>query len=263
MRFPFFMAGLCLLLVFSTTSSMLGQSEPADSNVVIPKVSGAYLSGGLLGMGDDISYPVFGGIQFALGYESRINNLFFLRYGVRFGQETKWDQSRSSSALGGLTQEWMDLGYGSSNPLVRNYRTAQLGVELFLGANLITFGKEDSYLTFYPLAGLDVHQRWISHDFLSDNEVAYDFSGINLSADNYLDQLEDLTDGEFETDSPDSGIGFFLVAGLGMRYQISPGFGLGVEYRTGFTFSDALDGFEANERNDGASWIQMQIYFPL
>lgn len=243
-----------------------GENQSQTGMIGYPSPKHFYLTGGAMHIGTDISAPEFGGWSAGIGYQyylSDLQNPFFLRLGLMYGTNQDVDDKLVSEEAFGLNEVFQRLGYTG---FIRNYFTTMVGMQGSIGydfVNILTEGGAQR-LGIYALAGPDVFYYTTKYDALDANNLRYDFSSIDLEADNAEEQVRELLDGSYETEAPETGkLGVGFNIGLGLRYHFSEGFGLGVEHQLGFSFSDNIDGYDTQDENDSIHHTRAFIYISL
>lgn len=253
----------CFLLVQlpAQTDDQLDLGIDIDTPERMPMPNAWYLTGGAMFFGSDVAGVKLSGWSIGLGHQSSLSDNTFLRLGLLYGVDTDVDDTYISNKDKGLNDVLQGMGYES---FVRNYSTSVIGFQAKLGWDFINTYAANGKKKFsvYALGGVDLLYYTVKYDARDENGSLYDFSAINFEADDVEEQVEDLLDGEYETEAPDAGqIGIGLNLGLGLRYQASDGFGLGLEHQTGLTFTDKLDGYVSSDQNDSVNHTRLFLYF--
>lgn len=226
-----------------------------------PMPNSWYINGGVMHFGSDVTGVRLSGWSAGLGYQFYLSNPVFMRFGLFYGVDSDVDNKAISSKTYGMNDVLEGLGY---NSFVRNYSTSTFGLQAKMGWDFINTYAGDGKKKFsiYAIGGIELLYYTARYDALDENGNRYDFSVIDFEADDTEDQLDGLLDGEYETDAPDAGqLGIGLNLGLGFRYQVSDGFGFGLEHQTGITFTDKLDGFVSADNDDSVNHSRLFLYF--
>ncbi len=209
---------------------------------------------------DFVNKPGFSG-GLTLGrsiYEKEGRFLSFdLRGRLLWGQTQSW----SPSPFYDSTLFANAAGYG-----YRNYRLAYTegSFELVVNAHRL---RERTGILLYAFGGIGWVSHSITHNY-KDGSVAYDYSSIDSSgsAMSIADALSSsYNDNQWETDNE-----FFtgrktLVMpslGIGLGYQITPKFSIGVEHKVTFGLNDQLDG-HLDGKNDRLHYTNFNLRWNL
>ncbi len=139
----------------------------------------------------------------------------------------------------------------NSGLVYNNYQTdhGELALEGVLYFNRLK-EKRNILLSLFGGAGIDyAHTKT---DQIGGGESIYDYSTIdpNSGKNSILNNLGNLRDGRFETNADGYGDGpefsFMPSAGIGLGYQVTPRFSIGLEHKATFAMHDYLDGEQYN-----------------
>ena len=298
-KYSFIAGALCLLASsgFAQTTSPSGSGyDVADSSVVpsrrLPQqqefMQGTYnfpakprsmweigIKGGLFGVSGDIPAkvvsPGFGAhIRKAIGYVFSLR----LQYMYGIGKGLNWNASTNFGNNQGLTtnlpagQRYVANG---SNRVFYNYRTnvQDLSLEGIFTLNNVRFHKAKSGMSIYAFGGIGLATYNTKIDALGANGQNYQaaFQGVtgfndHANRKNVKDQLENILDGEYETQAENYGPrrpklgGKDLIPvghiGAGIQFRLNRRFNLAIEDRYTITRSDLIDGQRWAEQVTGA-----------
>lgn len=239
------------------------EEMPEEEEVTVVNPDQFYAGGGSFFLGSDVSGTSFTGWEGVLGYQTHLSNPVFLRLGLIYANDKDIDDVITNSKENGVNQTLQDLGYAG---FVRNYSTTQIGLQAKIGWEFVNVINEEGRKTFsiYAIGGPDIFYYSAKYDALNENDQIYDFSTINFDGDDPQDQVEELLDGEYETDGHEAQrLGISLNLGLGFELMLSETVGLGLEHQTGLTFNDKLDGYESEDTGDSVNHTRLLLYFTL
>ncbi len=243
--------------------------------------------------GDVAGTPQFG--AYALDVRKAIGHIFSLRLQFNYAQAYGQDYRPRTGYLFGpdasaaSPNPWKLAGY--TNSVFMNYRTRTIdaNIQAVINLNNINFYKEENKLNLYGAFGIGAVGINTAVETVNDNMDRYDFNGVtNITAGTtfgefrsekqaILSELETRMGGafpgDFDFETPaelytnDRGINlgdnFYKVkpiftAAAGLRYKLSKVVELELEYRSGITFDDMLDGLKWTEQgNLSSNWDNM------
>ena len=173
-----------------------------------------------------------------------------LRYlsATAYGQDSKKSYGISkNNVLNGTTDT--TLNYNSNGGFVyQNYKTtiSEFSLELVLGANKL---REKTKVYPYIFGGVGFTKAVAKTDELNANNMRYNYVKIdssgNASSSVIKGQLNDLLDGNYETAAEGSRNPqwkFMPSLGIGIGYQFTKGFSMGLEHKVTWALNDVLDG---------------------
>ncbi len=170
-----------------------------------------------------------------------------LLYTRTFGQEFETTSALASNPVfNGASGE--SLNY-ESNPgfLYQNFRTdlGELSIEGVLTANRL---REKTGVIFSVFGGAGLNANYTRTNQLDQLGMAYDYSSIDSTQKKraIFSDLANLKDKTYETEAEgyEDGLrwSFMPSAGLGLGYQVTPNFSVGVEHKINWALSDQLEG---------------------
>ncbi len=173
-----------------------------------------------------------------------------LRYlsATTYGQDSKKSYGISQNAvLNGSTDT--ALNYNSNGGYVyQNYKTSisEISLEIILGANKL---RETTKIYPYIFGGVGLTKAIAKTDQLNANNLRYNYSKIDSNgtagSSSIKSQLGDLLDGNYETSAEGSihpQWKFMPSVGVGIGYQFTKGFSMGLEHKVTWALNDVLDG---------------------
>lgn len=209
-----------------------------------------------------------GGGGFTFGQMYLQNDKSALDWGWRFrylnaisyGQDSKKNTGiANNTALNGTADSTLDY-FTQPGFVYQNHKTTlnELSLELVIGANRM---RSRSKVYPYVFGGVGITKAVAKMNQLNANNVRYDYLSIdssgNASSSDITTNLNNIYDGSYESDAEGSRSPqwkFMPSLGVGLGYQFTPGFSMGLEHKVTWALSDMLDGQQwANDNTLSAS----------
>ena len=204
----------------------------------------------------DVKMKKLGGAGgFTLGQMYLQNDKSSLDWGWRFrylnavayGQDSKKSGILNNNVLNGISDT--SLNYNSNGGKVyQNYKTTinELSLELVIGANRM---RNKTKVYPYIFGGFGITKAVAKTDQLNADGVRYNYLSVDsagtASSSTVTNSLNSLYDGSYETAAEGSETArwkFMPSLGVGLGYQFSPGFSMGLEHKMTWALHDGLDG---------------------
>ena len=170
---------------------------------------------------------------------------------ITYGQDNQKSTGISQNeVLNGSIDTALD--YNSHGGFVyQNYKTTinECSLELLIGAN-----KFRNRTNFYPyiFGGLGITKAVAKTNQLNANGLRYDYLKLDSVGTPSSADINNLYDGSYETAAEGSTSPtwkFMPSLGVGLGYQVTKGFSLGLEYKATWALNDVLDGQQWSNTN--------------
>ncbi|HEY0029665.1 MAG TPA: hypothetical protein VGC65_02815 [Bacteroidia bacterium] len=174
---------------------------------------------------------------------------------VNYGQDNKKSMGVAyNPVLNGMYND--SLNYNSTGGNVyQNHKTTlnEMSLELVIGANRMRNNTK-----FYPyvFGGLGITKALVLTNQLDDNNRIYNYNSIDstgtANSSTITSSLNGMYDGSYETTAEGSETPrwkFMPSVGLGLGYQVTPGFSIGLEHKMTWALHDGLDGQQWSNDN--------------
>ena len=211
----------------------------------------------------DVKMKKLGGAGgFTLGQMYLQNDKSALDWGWRFrylnavtyGQDTKKSGIANNPILNGTYDS--TLNYNSNGGILyQNYKTNinELGLELVIGANRM---RNKTKVYPYVFGGIGITKAVTKTNQLDGSNLRYDYFSIDsngtANGSQITSSLNTMYDGTYETAAEGSESPrwkFMPSVGVGLGYQFTPGFSMGLEHKMTWAMHDGLDGQQWNTDN--------------
>ena len=212
----------------------------------------------------DIKMKKLGGAGgFTLGQMYSQNDKNALDWGWRFrylnatayGQDSKKSMGIANNPI--LTGAYdNNLNYYSNGGFVyQNYRTSinELSLELVIGANRM---RNKTKIYPYVFGGLGITKAVAKTDQLDGSDIRYNYISVDsngtANGSQITSSLNNLYDGSYETfaeGSENARWKFMPSVGVGLGYQFTPVFSMGLEHKMTWALHDGLDGQQWTNEN--------------
>ncbi|MFL5763845.1 MAG: beta strand repeat-containing protein [Bacteroidia bacterium] len=167
---------------------------------------------------------------------------------ITYGQDSKRSYGIMNNAvLNGVSDTTLDY-YNNGGFVYQNYKTTlnELSLELVIGANRL----RNAHKVYpYIFGGAGITKAVAKTDMLNANNMRYDFVGVDsagtMGSSDITSSLNNIYDGSYETTAEGSKSPkwrFMPSLGVGLGYQVTPGFSIGLEHKMTWALSDQLDG---------------------
>ncbi len=205
----------------------------------------AQLSGGFT-FGKTVAY--FPGNRFfALDLRFR-----YLR-GVNYGWTTSLDSIHN---LNPNYQQYI------STQAYRNYRM-DLNDFSFEGVLSLHKLREKTGVLLYGFGGLGIVDYRVKADYLN-GQVPYNYLNLNGGDDrSFAREIKRESDMEFETVVMTNQLKFMPSLGIGIGYQLSPSFSVGLEHKVTYALASEINGFNDDNINDKYHYTAFRINFDI
>lgn len=195
-----------------------------------------------------------GGLTFGqMYYENKTSPIDWgwrLRYlsATTYGQDSKKSYGIAKNNVFNGTNDTILNYYSHGGYVYQNYKTSisEFSLELILGANKL---REKTKIYPYIFGGVGLTKAIAKTDQLNANNKRYDYAKIDSAgtagSSANIGQLNDLLDGNYETISEGSlnpQWKFMPSVGVGIGYQFTKGFSMGLEHKITWALNDVLDG---------------------
>lgn len=204
-----------------------------------------------------------GGLGFTLGQMYCQTETSPLDWGWRFrylnantyGQDSKRSTGLMyNSVLNGTVDT--TLNYNSNGGFVyQNYKTKidELSIELLIGANRL---RERTKVYPYIFGGVGIVKAVAKTDQLNANGIRYNYSLIDSSGTSSSSeintQLNNIRDNNYESAADGNlspGWKFMPSLGVGLGFQLTKGFSIGLEHKMTWALNDVIDGQQWSNTN--------------
>lgn len=251
---------LLALIILSTGISVWAQeSNEQDELISTPWVLGVNIGGAYQTSDVCIKHPGFGW-GLTLGKHFYPNSDFPLWFGFRgrylnaqtYGADDKWRTNIDNNPV----VNNQGLGYDTATGIYHNHKTTfnKLGAEIMIGINSL-YQNHNVLLYLFGGAGIDFYQA--KYDHLDPLGGRYDYRDIydnsELVGGDVSADLDFIRDNEYETNAQGNAEGqvrFTPHIGIGLGYEFSDRFALGIEHKTTFALTDNIDGQLWNINNN-------------
>ena len=209
-----------------------------------------------------------GGGGFTLGQMYYQNDKCALDFGWRFrylnavtyGQDSKKSNGIAyNTALNGAADTTLNY-YSNGGFVYQNYKTTlnELSLELVVGANQL---RNKTKVYPYIFGGVGLTKAVAKTNQLNANNVRYNYMSVDslgtASSSDIASSLNNIYDGSYETSAEGSKSPqwkFMPSFGVGLGYQFTPVFSMGLEHKITWALNDVLDGQQwANDNSKSAS----------
>lgn len=195
-----------------------------------------------------------GGLTFGqMYYENKTSPIDWgwrLRYlsATAYGQDSKKSFGIAKNNVFNGTNDTILNYYSHGGYVYQNYKTSisEFSLELILGANKL---REKTKIYPYIFGGVGLTKAIAKTDQLNANNKRYEYAKIDSAgtagSSANIGQLNDLLDGNYETISEGSlnpQWKFMPSVGVGIGYQFTKGFSMGLEHKITWALNDVLDG---------------------
>ncbi len=170
---------------------------------------------------------------------------------LAYGQDNKKSTGIAyNPILNGATDTSLNY-YSTGGSVYQNYKTTinELSLELVLGANRM---RNKTKVYPYVFGGLGITKAVTKTNQLDGSNLRYDYMSIDSNGSQITSSLNNMYDGSYETSAEGSELPrwkFMPSVGVGLGYQFSPGFSMGLEHKMTWALHDGLDGQQWNNDN--------------
>jgi len=259
-----FLPLVLFMLVFGITLN--AQNSNYETTARTPGYWTFGLNGGLAYQTSDVPFTTEGwgaGLTLAknLYYQPGSTFAFDLRGRLLYAESYGLDYERSYGiARNPVLNGSEDLNYTKANNeagfVFQNNRThfGEIGLEGVLHFNKL---RERTNINLSLFGGVGIGGYWARTDQENNDGNLYSvgYLGIDTTASRSIirRELNDILDGEYESDAQDNdfgNIGFMPGVGVELGYQLTPRFSLGVGHKLTFTRTDDFDGVKYDHQNN-------------
>ena len=173
---------------------------------------------------------------------------------VAYGQDTKKSTGIANNpVLNGYYDS--TVSYSNTGFIYQNYRTKidELSLELVIGANQM---RNKTKVYPYIFGGIGITKAATKTNLLDDAGMRYNYFAVDSNGTGTGSQitssLNNIYDGSYETAAEGSESPrwkFMPSLGVGLGYQFTPGFSMGLEHKMTWALHDGLDGQQWNNDN--------------
>lgn len=204
------------------------------------------------------------GAGFTFGQTYCMNKTSPLFWGWRFrylnanayGQDYQKSYGiENNFALNGVSDSSLNY-YNNGGYVYQNYKSTldELSLEIKIGANRL---REKTRIIAYVFGGAGLTKVVTRMDQLDANNKRYNYNLIDSAGttgkSDVLSRLNSLYDGNYESlaeGSKNPKWKFMPSLGVGLGYQITPGFSMGFEHKMTWTLNDMIDGQQWTNTNE-------------
>ncbi len=255
---------LGLLIQSTTFSQFVNYIDDTGWNIGL-NTGGTWQEKELVMIDNDTNYAqpfaqLSGGFTFGKTIAYFPNNRFFaldlrFRYlrGINYGWATK------TSIVDSINSSFQNY---ISAEVFRNYRM-DLNEFTFEGVLSLHKLREQTGVLLYGFGGLGVVDYRVKADYLN-GQIPYNYP--NWSLDNNRRSAREIrreSDMEFETVLMTNQLKFMPSLGLGIGYQITPSFSVGLEHKITYALSREINGFNYDNTNDKYHYTAFRINFDI
>lgn len=234
------------------------------------------IHGGLLAVGGDvIPERPFPGYGLGIHVRKSLSYSWSLRGDLVFGNA----QGRNTFTGAGLTlanPAYTAAGYGSGNAAVISHETqyTSFSIQALVSTNNLRFHRSANKLGFHFLFGFGLFDYSTTFDLKDAGGANYNFAtalaGVT-DASAARDALDNLMDGEYETDAPkkqnqngeDVGIQLNVSVGAGISYRLGDRLSISLEPQLLYGGDDYLDGIHFRDVGVPTPSPDVMFYMPI
>ncbi len=192
----------------------------------------------------------------------RLRYLHAVAYGQDLGKSTGIANNSVFNGTNDSTLNYFDnTGYVYQNHKTDIY---ELSLEFVLGANKL---REQTRIYPYIFGGAGLVKAIAKTNQLNNMNMRYNYDSIGGSGNSTTrTQLNNLYDGSYETTAEGSNNPkwkFMPSLGIGLGYQFSKGFSIGIEHKVTWALNDILDGQQWTNANSRSSNNDLYHYSSL
>ena len=124
--------------------------------------------------------------------------------------------------------------------------------------------REKTGVLLYGFGGLGIVDYRVKADYLN-GQVPYNYSNFNLGYNDrsFARQIKKESDMEFETVVMTNQLKFMPSIGIGVGYQLSPKFSVGLEHKITYALNSEINGFNDDNINDKYHYTALRINWDI
>lgn len=146
------------------------------------------------------------------------------------------------------------------------YKNYRMDLNEFSLEGVLTLQKlrERTGIIMYGFGGVGLVDYRIKADYL-DGNLLYDYNNVSFdpNARKKAREIKKISDLDFETTIEGNQLKFMPSLGIGLGYQLTPSFSMGLEHKITYALHNNLDGFQDDLLNDKYHYTAIRMNFDI